>query len=101
MTSANWHQAFYGLWMRGADWASVGDGGRPEEVGIAQEQGMLRQPATCCYSYTHCRLGFKHRRSVGGRCRDITVLYVQIVVICCFLFTFVLNESNVMMASVS
>lgn len=63
MTSANRHQVPYGLWMRGADWASVGDGGRPEEVGITQEHDMLRQPATCCYSYTHCRLGFRHRCS--------------------------------------
>lgn len=38
--------------MRGADWASAGDGGRPGEVGISQEQGLLCHPATCCYSYT-------------------------------------------------
>ena len=52
----NRHQAFYGLRMRGADWAPVGDGGRPEEVGTTQEQGMLRQPATRCYSYIRRRL---------------------------------------------
>lgn len=28
--------------MKAADWASVGDGGRPEEVGIDWEHGMLR-----------------------------------------------------------
>lgn len=60
MTSANRRRAFYGLRMREADWASVGDGEGPEEVGITQEQDMLRQPATCCYSYTDCSLGFKH-----------------------------------------
>lgn len=54
VTSANHHhhQALYGLWMRGADWASAGDGGGPGEAGTSQEQGLLRHPATCCYSYT-------------------------------------------------
>lgn len=47
MTSANRHRV---MWMRGADSASVGDGGRPEEVGMAQEHGPLRQPVTRCYS---------------------------------------------------
>lgn len=28
--------------MKAADWASVGDGGRPVEVGIHLEHGMLR-----------------------------------------------------------
>ena len=52
MTGTHRHRPFYGPRMRGADWASVGYGGRPGEAGIIQEQDMLRQPATRCYSYT-------------------------------------------------
>lgn len=50
--------------LKAADWASVGDGGKPEEVGIDWEHGMLRP--TC-----HLLLFIYHRVTVdvsqGGR----------------------------------
>lgn len=46
--------------LKAADWASVGDGGRPEEVGIDREHGMLGP--TC-----HLLL-FIYRPQTQGHC---------------------------------
>lgn len=69
---ANRRRAFYGPSLRGADWASVGSGGQPDEAGITQEHGLLGQPATRCYSYTLCRL-------TNRKCKSIAHFFVSSV----------------------
>lgn len=90
MTGANLQRTLGGMGLRAADWAAVGDGGRPEEVGTAQEQDMLRQPATHCYSCIHRRLHFGGCASkfeticclfqVGNR--DPTKCYFNLAICC-------------------